>query len=429
MIRFVDLFAGIGGIRLGLENACASLGVATSCVLSSEIDFNARSTYQLNFSEEPSGDITQISEFPDFDLLLAGFPCQPFSHAGPQRGFEDTRGTLFFEVARVLKDKQPRGFILENVQGLTTNDGGRTFETILKTLRELGYGVRSVLLNSCNFGLPQNRLRVFILGLRDREPALSLHTNKGPYDSHVYKKRMQATLFPEDSDDNITVKDILQPRVEQKYQCTERFVTLLSRVVGGDYAKLNGVRLIDYRGGNSIHSWDLGIKGECTPAEVDFMTALIANRRKHVFGRHQDGKKLTLEQIRTFYKQKNIKKVISGLIAKGYLKLHGDRYDPVCGNMSFEVFKFLDPDSISITVTSTDAHRLGVVQNNVPRRITPRECARLQGFPDSFKPHPIDKFAYQQFGNSVSVPVVEAVAKDFLVQNSKSLKLRVRQAS
>ena len=151
------------------------------------------------------------------------------------------------------------------------------------------------------------------------------------------------------------------------------------------------------------------------------MNLLIQNRRKHDFGTQQDGKKLTLEQIKTFYKDDDILEVIESLMAKGYLKIEGDKYNPVCGNMSFEVFKFLDPDSIAITLTSSDANRLGVVQNNIPRRITPRECARLQGFPDSFIVNPSDAYAYKQFGNSVSVPVIEAIVSNFIEQNNSIL--------
>jgi len=151
------------------------------------------------------------------------------------------------------------------------------------------------------------------------------------------------------------------------------------------------------------------------------MNMLISNRRKKSFGAHQDGKKLTLDQIKTFYNKPDLDEVVQSLILKGYLKFEANRYNPTCGNMSFEIFKFLDPDSISITLTSSDAHKLGIVQNNVPRRLTPRECARLQGFPDSFKCHPNDNSAYRQFGNSVTVPVVEAVLKDFLKNNIVAL--------
>ena len=151
------------------------------------------------------------------------------------------------------------------------------------------------------------------------------------------------------------------------------------------------------------------------------MNLLIQNRRKPIFGKQQDGKKLSLEQIQTFYTDKDILDVIESLKQKGYLKEDNGRFNPVCGNMSFEVFKFLDPNSISITLTSSDSNHLGVVQNNRPRRITPRECARLQGFPDSFIVNPTDAFAYKQFGNSVSVPVIEAVVNDFIEQNKDVL--------
>ncbi len=145
------------------------------------------------------------------------------------------------------------------------------------------------------------------------------------------------------------------------------------------------------------------------------------NRRKPVFGTQQDGKKLTIDQIKTFYKSNDILDVIASLKEKGYLKEENGKYNPVCGNMSFEVFKFLDPNSISITLTSSDSNRLGVIQNNRPRRVTPRECARLQGFPDTFILNPSDVFAYKQFGNSVSVPVIKAVISDFIEQNKEEL--------
>ena len=133
-----------------------------------------------------------------------------------------------------------------------------------------------------------------------------------------------------------------------------------------------------------MHSWELGKKGKCSNAEIEFMNLLIQNRRKPIFGTQQDGKKLTLEQIKTFYTKNDVLDVIASLKNKGYLKEENGKFNPVCGNMSFEVFKFLDPNSISITLTSSDSNRLGVIQHNRPRRITPRECARLQGFPDSF---------------------------------------------
>lgn len=412
MIKFIDLFAGVGGIRLGTSQALNDKGIKSQCVLSSEIDPKACETYTLNFGECPSGDVKQISEIPAFDFLLAGFPCQPFSYAGKRQGFGDTRGTLFFEIERILASYRPQAFLLENVRGLYTHDGGRTFETIMSKLHELGYGTYDLILNSSDFGVPQNRVRLYILGLLGADPKMSLKTNLGASDSHAYKKTAKKLS---------TVGEILEDNVDKKYYCSETFEGQLRSVVGDDLNVLHGYRLIDYRGGQSLHSWELGKKGKCSPSEIEFMNKLILNRRKPIFGTHQDGKKLTLEQIKTFYTKDDVIEVVTSLITKGYLKEENGKYNPVCGNMSFEVFKFLDPNSISITLTSSDSNRLGVIQHNRARRLTPRECARLQGFPDTFIVNPSDTFAYKQFGNSVSVPVIKAVVADFLEQNSDVL--------
>lgn len=421
MIKFIDLFAGIGGMRLGLEAACQELGIDYRCVLSSEIDAKACETYNLNFGENPQGDIRSIQQIPEFDFLLAGFPCQPFSYAGKQEGFGDTRGTLFFEIEKIIKAHNPTGFLLENVRGLTSHDGGRTFQTIVKALSELGYGVRYLLLNSSNFNVPQNRVRIYLLGLKGQTPNLTLQSDKGAADSHAFKQiGIQGNLFRQYFPFK-TVKDILEEEADRKYFCSAEFTQMLGKAIGGNWQKLNGVRLIDFRGGNSLHSWDLGIKGECSEAERNFMNLLIANRRKKSFGSHKDGKSLTLEQIKTFYCKPDLASIIDSLLDKKYLKEKGGKYSPVCGNMSFEVFKFLDPDSISITLTSSDAHRLGIVVNNQPRRITPRECARLQGFPDGYRLHPDDSAAYRQLGNAVTVPVVKEVMLDYLKNNWSQL--------
>ncbi|WP_114149020.1 DNA (cytosine-5-)-methyltransferase, partial [Escherichia coli] len=171
------------------------------------------------------------------------------------------------------------------------------------------------------------------------------------------------------------------------------------------------------RNGNSLHSWDLGLKGECSNDEITFMNLLIANRRKHIFGTHQDGKALSKAQIETFFKHSETTNIIKNLIKKGYLKEKNGLYNPVCGNMSFEVFKFLDPNKVSITLTASDANRLGVYHNNRLRRLTPRECARLQGYPDSYILHPKDSMAYKQLGNAVSVPVIKNIFLDIMKNN------------
>lgn len=408
MIKYIDLFAGVGGIRLGVSQALSKQNIDSKCVLSSEIDEKACETYYLNFGEHPDGDVKEIEDIEQFDFLLAGFPCQPFSYAGKRQGFGDTRGTLFFEIERILGKYRPKAFLLENVRGLYTHDEGRTFQTIMSKLHELGYGTYDLILNSSDFGVPQNRVRLYILGILGSTPKMTLKTNLGAVDSHAYKKNEEKLK---------TVGDILETDVAEKYYCSATFEEQLRSVMGDDLSKLHGYRLIDYRGGQSLHSWELGKKGKCSAQEIKFMNLLILNRRKPVFGKHQDGKKLSLEQIKTFYTDDDILEVIESLKHKGYLKEENGRFNPVCGNMSFEVFKFLDPNSISITLTSSDSNRLGVIQNNRPRRITPRECARLQGFPDTFVVNPSDAFAYKQFGNSVSVPVIEALVSDFLNQN------------
>ena len=419
MIRFIDLFAGIGGIRLGVTNALANHGIESQCVLSSEIYDKACETYELNYHEYPSGDIHDIVDVPPFDLVLAGFPCQPFSYAGKRQGFGDTRGTLFFEVERLISSYRPKAFLLENVRGLYTHDNGRTFQTIMNHLHDLGYGTYDLLLNSSDFGVPQNRVRLYILGIRDAQPNMTLVTNLGAVDSHAYRRDLQLDLFG--GQHHAVVADILENEVDPKYICSDRFQQMLHTAVGDNLEILHGWRMMDYRGGQSVHSWDMGLRGECSEAEKRFMNLLIQNRRHPEFGREQDGKKLTLDQIRTFYHDEDIEQVANALIEKGYLKVQEGKYSPVCGNMSFEVFKYLDPQSISITLTSSDCNRLGVIQNNLARHITPRECARLQGFPDTFIVNPSDRFAYKQFGNSVSVPVIEALFNDFLDNNINEL--------
>lgn len=164
---FIDLFAGIGGIRLGFES------VGGHCIFSSEWNERARDTYEANFGERPVGDITKIdaTDIPDFDILLAGFPCQPFSIIGKKRGFEDeTQGTLFFDIERILKEKMPPAFLLENVKNLKTHDNGRTYRVIKTHLEALGYHVYSRVLNSLDYGVPQKRERIVIVGFLDDVP-------------------------------------------------------------------------------------------------------------------------------------------------------------------------------------------------------------------------------------------------------------------
>lgn len=428
MIRFVDLFAGIGGIRLGFEQAMEENGIASRCVFSSEIDRAACETYEANFGEKPAGDIRTVEHLPECDVLLAGFPCQAFSHAGKQRGFADTRGTLFFEIERLLKAARARPslLLLENVRGFLTHDSGRTFSTVKVSLEELGYHVEHLVLNSSNFNVPQNRVRVYIIATLSTQVKTSIVSDLGASDSHSFK-RQNYNFW---SNGQAVVGDILESNPAERFNCSDVFLVQLKKALGNKaFTALHGVRLIDYRGGNSIHSWDLGTKGECSSEERALMNAIINNRRKKIFGSHQDGKRLSLDQIGTFWKKPNLSELLESLTEKGYLKPIDGKFNPVCGNMSFEIFKFLDPDSISITVVSSDAHRLGIVDRGVPRRVTTRECARLQGFPDSFVLHPNDSRAYHQIGNSVSVPVVRAIINDVVENQNKPFGGAKKQVS
>ena len=169
-IKIIDLFAGVGGIRLGFQQAAEKFGLSTKCVLSSEIDKWACMTYEKNYGENPYCDVTKVDEkeIADFDVCLAGFPCQAFSIAGKRGGFEDTRGTLFFDVARIIKEKRPKAFLLENVKGLVNHRSGKTLETIINTLEEdLGYTTYYQVLNAKDYGLAQNRERIYIVGFRE----------------------------------------------------------------------------------------------------------------------------------------------------------------------------------------------------------------------------------------------------------------------
>ena len=229
--------------------------------------------------------------------------------------------SLFFEIEKLLSEYQPKAFLLENVRGLTSHDQGRTFKTIIERLQNLNYGVSYLILNSSNFGIPQNRVRVYILGLYNQQPILSLKSDLGATDSHEFKQSLsQLTLFESISTSNSTkfVADILEANPNTKYNCSQDFIDRLLKFTGNNPNQLHGYRLIDHRNGNSIHSWELGIKGECNDLEIEFMNELIANRRKKKFGTHQDGKKLNLDEIKTFFDCENLAEIMNGLIGAGY---------------------------------------------------------------------------------------------------------------
>lgn len=295
--KFIDLFAGIGGLRIPFDE------LQGKCVFSSEIDKFAKQTYYANFNELPVGDITKIqpNSIPTFELLLAGFPCQPFSQAGLQLGFEDSRGSLFFYIAKIIKHHKPKAVLLENVKRLQSHDNGTTFRIIKQTLESMDYLVFSKVLAAKDFGVPQNRERIYIVALRDTNTSFE-------WPNPIHKK--------------VKVGDILESEVDTKY-------TISDRLWAGHQRRKKAHQLAGNGFGYSLFN-------ENSP-----YTNTISARY------YKDGSE--------------------ALICQG--------------------------------------------NNKNPRKLTPRETARLQGFPESFQIVVSDTQSYKQFGNSVCVPVVRAIAQ------------------
>ena len=328
LYKSIDLFAGIGGIRMGFDNA---FGKDIETVYVSEWDEFAQKTYMANFKDDfkIAGDITKVDEksIPTFDICLAGFPCQAFSIAGTggagRQGFDDefkgqNRGNLFLDVVRICEHHQPKVIFCENVKGLYIHDRGRTFRVIRNTFRSLGYQVFFKILNSKNFGVPQNRERVYIVAFRD-------DLNVGEF------------VFPQGNEETSCIRDILDAApVPSKYYLSETYVETLVKHKERHAAKGNGF-------GYEIRDLD-GIAGTI-----------------------------------------------------------------VCGGMGRERNLIIDHREHSTTPTT---HIKGKINNQDIRKMTPREWARLQGFPDSFELPLADTHLYKQFGNSVTVPVIEAIAKN-----------------
>jgi DNA (cytosine-5)-methyltransferase 1 len=317
-MRFIDLFAGIGGMRT------AAVSVGGHCVFASEWDSFAQRSYEENYGHCPVGDIRNVSanDVPDHDLLLAGFPCQAFSIAGKRGGFEDTRGTLFFDVARIIKEKKPKIFLLENVKGLTHHDSGRTLSTILNVLREeLGYFVpEPEVINARQFGVPQNRERVLIVGFRG-------------------DLAVRDFTYPKGGEAKKTLRDILElSAVSPKYYLSTRLLETLRAHKHRHSLRGNGF-------GMQVRDLD-DVAGTLVVGGMGRERNLVIDKR-----------------------QRNL--------------------EPV-------------------------TRIKGVVNREGIRRLTPREWARLQGFPEEFKIVVSDAQAYKQFGNSVAIPAIQAVLSAML---------------
>lgn len=317
---FIDLFAGIGGFRMAMQN------LGGKCVFSSEWDAQAQKTYYLNYGEMPFGDITQESTkafIPDdFDLLCAGFPCQAFSLAGKRLGFEETRGTLFFDVAEILRRKRPKAFFLENVKGLLIHDKGKTIETILRVLRdELDYYVPDPrVLNAMHFGVPQHRERVYIVGFRKDQCT-------------------DGFSYPAPTDCSKTFADVKErDAVSVKYYLSTQYIK-----------------------------------------------TLIAHKERHAAKGNGFG-----------YEIIDDNQVANAIVVGGMGRERNLVVDNRLTNFT------------PVTRIKGEVNREGI------RRMTPREWARLQGFPDDFIIGVADASAYKQFGNSVAVPAIEATAAEII---------------
>ncbi|MBI9989001.1 DNA (cytosine-5-)-methyltransferase [Escherichia coli] len=302
--RMIDLFAGIGGTRLGFHQTNA-----VNVVFSSEWDKFAQKTYHANYGDFPDGDITKIDEkdIPDHEILVGGFPCVAFSQAGLKKGFNDTRGTLFFDIARIIKEKKPHAFLLENVKNLLGHDKGRTFSIIKNTLEELNYTVYYNIFAAKDFGVPQNRERIYIVGF-----------NKEKVRNHEH------FTFPTPLKTKTRVGDILEKSVDNKY-------TLSDALWNGHQRR----KLVNAAAGKGF---GYGLFNENSP-----YTNTISARY------YKDGSEILIEQ-----------------------------------------------------------------KGSNPRKITPREASRLQGFPSDFIIPVSDTQAYKQFGNSVAVPVINAIAEKII---------------
>lgn len=420
VLRFIDLFAGIGGIRCGLEQAAKARGIPTACVLTSEIKPYAADVLRENHPTETiTGDITKVEtkNIPDFDILCAGFPCQAFSSAGKRQGFADTRGTLFFEVERILREKRPKGFILENVEGLVNHDNGKTLKVIVDRLAALDYKFDFRVLNSKHFGVPQERKRIYIVGSIYSKPDLHDFPIKECKLGEVLETGLPTSNTP-------FVKTLLHHfSVEQLY----------------------GKSIKDKRGGDTnIHSWDLEIKGTVSPIQKKLLDSILTERRKKKWAKiigidWMDGMPLTLEQIRSFYNIPDLELLLEDLACKGYLKFEYPKklvreknesgiittrreydmtkpkgYNIVAGKLSFEINKVLSPDEIAPTLVAMDMQKLYVGDNGGLRRLTLREGLRIFGYPDDMKFNVCEKEGFDLLGNTVVVPVIKAVAERLL---------------
>lgn len=408
IIKYIDLCSGIGGFRIAINKYNESnRNLNFECVLSADIKDDAIMTYNLNFNEHnKKNDIYTIDpmNIPKFNLLCAGFPCQPFSSAGNKKGFDDKRGGMIFKIVEICEIHKPEIIILENVYNLITLDHGKCIEQIKILFMNLGYNVTYEKLNSSNFGIPQSRERIYIIC------SLLKSINFDDITYNFNNTYMKDIL---DYDDKSTNIDKLFAEKVMKLHMKKA---------------IYGCKISDKRGGSkNIHSWEIGYNGEITEEEKQLMKLIMLERRKKHWAdkkniKWMDGMPLTMKEIETFYSNDNLLEMLNNLVDKKYLKMEkckdlingkrvykedSDKGYNICkGKLSFPISKILDPDSISPTLTATDSHKLAVIiDNKYIRRLNNTELKRICGFPDDFK-IPNNVNIYDLFGNMATPPVI-----------------------
>lgn len=427
---FVDLFAGIGGFRAALDN------LGGKCLGFSEIDNEATENYKLNFvdnnidPERELGDITKLNKLPfqNIDLIVGGVPCQSWSVAGKMRGFDDPRGKLWGDALRIVKQNQPKAFIFENVKGLIDPRNSENLNLIVRSFRGAGYKVgEPALLNSYDFGLPQNRDRVFIVGFRE-----GINPKSFSYPRPMKKKSMLAEIldvtFPVSTETEKKKFDLTDLHGDKVPKSRNRFQK---------EDELNDFFIFcDTRNGHTtIHSWDIV---QTSKREKTICMTILRNRRKKIFGT-QDGNPIPFASLKKLLPDLMLSE-IEKLIDKGILRhISSNGYAFVNSKNSAGINGiyriYLPHSNIFSTLTATgtkDMVALGAIQCNDPKKykeiflneifskdlfrsITSREAGKLQGFPYWFAVHQKEATAKKQFGNAVSVPVVQALGEIVVV--------------
>ncbi|MBP6881675.1 MAG: DNA (cytosine-5-)-methyltransferase [Candidatus Pacebacteria bacterium] len=421
--RYIDLFSGIGGFRVALD----SLGGRS--VGFSEIDKFAIETYKSNFNDPEDhdlGDVTQIEDIPEADLIVGGVPCQSWSVAGKMKGFDDPRGKLWFDSIEIVRKTKPRVFMFENVKGLADPRNAAALNLIIESFEKNGYLVKYKVLDAYDFGCPQNRSRIFIVGFRNE-----------------FKKEFEKFEFPTAKKHDLALADFLQGVQKQflqkkKFSAEELFEgkVPMSRNNFQKDDELNDFFVMcDTRNGHtSIHSWDIR---ETTESQKSICMTIMKNRRKKKYGLY-DGNPLSFEDIKELY-SKATKKDVDELVKKKILRYTDDgKIDLVHSKNSAgidNIYRVYLPNSaifstltatgtkdyiseVYIEANSVEEYRAKFIDEVLKKRkirpVTPREASNIQGFPKDFVLHKQEKHANKQIGNSVAPPVVAAVGEQIL---------------